>query len=675
MQTEEFFDGLDNNQLDIIFNICSKAYDTESGILEPKQIKEILPVEQWLNYSYFLGPFAKSLYPYWKRYLPVYLNSGKPELIITGSIGGGKSTASIVACIRKLYELSCYDYPQRLFNLSDSTSIFFAYLSINLTHAERTGYGQIRSMIDSIPYFQKEFKRDRLLKTILKFPKDIYIIPGSDNLSVLSTNLYGCIMDEADFYRRGTNIHIGDANKASKIYKEVTDRRTSRFLVNGKDHGFSAIISSASFQSSFVSTRIKKALSDNSATVFSAKLWDTKPDNYSTKRFFVFSGTDKYDACIIDDIKDLDVILPDSLRPVVNKCCVDSIDSSKEELISRVMSLLPSGFKENFVEVPVDFIRLFRDDIYSSLRNIGGVAVASTGKLFTSESVWFNNVVSGLRHPFTKDSFIVSVKGKEHIIDYFLPNLLFEKMSGGEYFGLKRHPESLRYAHVDYSKNTCRTGISIVHISHYIEDSNTLVKVPYIEIDFILAIEPPKKPDSISFPKIRRFFFDLIAMGMKFKKITFDQYQSEDTIQIFTSSGIDASRVSFGLSDSPYLQVIECLYENRLNYYNYPPLKKEFFNLLWDQDKHEVDHLEELEDGSPGYKDISDSWVCAVDCCIKNSDFSNIDRKNAMDNAIVFNKSLKNDSIEDDWIFGDYKLKNKVNNVSIIGDELGKILL
>ena len=88
-----------------------------------------------------MGPLAKDLYPYWKHEIIRYCNSPKPELVITGSIGVGKSWVSLAIFIRKLYELSCYDHPQRLFSLSDLSDIVFAYLSINITHAERTGFG------------------------------------------------------------------------------------------------------------------------------------------------------------------------------------------------------------------------------------------------------------------------------------------------------------------------------------------------------------------------------------------------------------------------------------------------------------------------------------------------------------------------------------------------------
>jgi hypothetical protein len=656
-----FFDNIEDSQLKLILDILEKSKLEESGNLEAHQTKEIVPVEQWLNSSYFLGPFAKELFPFWKKNLPNYLNSKRPELIIGGSIGGGKSFAALIAAIRKIYELSCYDSPQRLFGLSDSTDIYFAYLSINMTQAERTGFGQLRTMVDAIPYFQKEFKRDDQLKTMIKFPSKICVIPGSDSLSVISMNLYGSIMDEADFYRKGSRIDVGDIGKANKIYKEISDRRISRFMVKGYDPGFSAIISSASFQSSFVTSRIKKARRDGSATIIEARLWDTKPENYSKDRFFVFKGSEKQDAYLIEGPEDLLTIASDSIKPVIQSLYASS-KVTGNSLIKEILSVLPNKFQDNFLPVPTDFLPSFKEDVFTSLRNLGGVATAPIGRLFSSHVVWSKNLSLDLQHPFTKPLFTVSVKGTDHVMTYFKPEVLFEKEGGGKFFGLKRHPSALRYAHFDYSTTSCRTGISVVHISHYIEDNNTYLRVPVIETDFNLAIEAPKPPDKISFAKIREFFFSLAAMGMKFGLITLDQYQSEDTIQIFTTRGIETKRVSKGITDAPYVQVVELLYEGRLSHYNYEILSEEWFHLLHDDTTHKVDHPSVYDDGRKAYKDVSDSWVCAVDACIKSSDANALDYRQAMLDLDPYSHVDPNEddvdpteNVDETWVPVDYK--------------------
>jgi hypothetical protein len=659
--TLKFFEGVPDDQFSAIENLLGSAISQESGVLTATQVKEMVPIDNWVNYTYFLGSLAKDLYPYWKEALPRYINSKKPELILSGSIGAGKTTFAFVCWLRKLYELSCYDFPQRLFGLSDMTDIVFAYLSINMTHAERVGFGQFRSMVDSIPYFRKEFPRDRTFKSVLKFPQRIAILPGSDNLSVISTNLFGCIMDEADFYRRGGSgaATVGDANKASKIYREVTDRRMSRFMMKGYDPGFSAIISSASIQSSFVSSRIRQATQYNTATIYITTLWDVKPGNYSEERFYVFKGTEKEDAFLIESVNDLITMGSDSVRIKVletrDKLVAAGVDINTDVAISRVMSELPLKFVDNFISVPKDFKQNFRDDIYGALRNIGGVSISPSGKLFSSKFAWQKCISSDIQHPFTKETFTISLKTQQHLSDYFKPDILFnETIEEGRkvYRGLKRHPEALRYAHLDYATTGDTLGLAIVHISEMIEDPNTLLRIPKIETDIVLSIIAPKNPDRISFAKIREFFFMLRLMGMRFGKITLDQFQSEDTIQIFTANQFNAARRSVDKDDSAYLLAVDLIYEDRLVMYTYSILEREWFNLNHFTDAKKVDHPDVNEDGSKGDKGVSDALVGSIANAVEAEPSYVTARTNSeVVNDIVFTIGMRPEEKKDEsWL-------------------------
>ena len=65
---------------------------------EAKLVREVVPIETWLNEEFYSGPSSSQLYPYWKNAIIKVFNSPKRinEVIITGSIGTGKSTAAKV---------------------------------------------------------------------------------------------------------------------------------------------------------------------------------------------------------------------------------------------------------------------------------------------------------------------------------------------------------------------------------------------------------------------------------------------------------------------------------------------------------------------------------------------------------------------------------------------------
>ena len=56
---------------------------------KPKQIRPIVPIEEWLNSPYYLGSTAHIIYPYWKEQITNIVNSKVPinQVIFTGAIG------------------------------------------------------------------------------------------------------------------------------------------------------------------------------------------------------------------------------------------------------------------------------------------------------------------------------------------------------------------------------------------------------------------------------------------------------------------------------------------------------------------------------------------------------------------------------------------------------------
>ena len=128
---------------------------------EAKLVREVVPIETWLNEEFYSGPSSSQLYPYWKNAIIKVFNSPKRinEVIITGSIGTGKSTAAIYMIAYRLYELSCYYPPQALYNLMNNSKILFAYFNITKDLAVQVGFSQLRDLIDTTPYLQNMFQR------------------------------------------------------------------------------------------------------------------------------------------------------------------------------------------------------------------------------------------------------------------------------------------------------------------------------------------------------------------------------------------------------------------------------------------------------------------------------------------------------------------------------------
>ena len=79
-----------------------------------EQVRPIVPIEEWVNSAYYIGPDANNIYPYWKDFIiDVFREDRGPSnkinnVILSGSIGTGKSCQSwktLVATSIGLYNL------------------------------------------------------------------------------------------------------------------------------------------------------------------------------------------------------------------------------------------------------------------------------------------------------------------------------------------------------------------------------------------------------------------------------------------------------------------------------------------------------------------------------------------------------------------------------------------
>lgn len=224
-----------------IIDILSDVYNVRTTLQKAKLIRPIVPIQDWIISEYYVGPDAKSIYPFWRNHIcNIFDSNRKPEdyiseVIITGGLGTGKTTIADIIFMRKLYELSCYDHMQTLFNLMTTAKIAWIYFNLTKEQAELTGYGQLRSLIDSSPYFREHFPRNDKKSTDIEWPdKNMYITYGSSLGHMIGTNLLGSIMDEANFYQ-GANVSSTNAaevqGKAAVLYNNILRRRRKPFYV------------------------------------------------------------------------------------------------------------------------------------------------------------------------------------------------------------------------------------------------------------------------------------------------------------------------------------------------------------------------------------------------------------------------------------------------------------
>lgn len=634
-----------------------------------EQIRPIVPIEEWVNSAYYIGPDANNIYPYWKDFIvDVFREDRGPSnkinnVILSGSIGTGKSTCSEILMLRKLYELSCFKNINSMFHLMSKTSIMFIYFSVNQRQAERTGFGEFRSFVDNSPYFRENFRRRERLNSILIFPEGLTFAYGSNASDSIGMSVICSMLDEANFI--GGNGNGGSTERAMDLYANIVNRANSRFIMDGGiNHSLNILVSSATHEGSATAKQIELSKDDPHTLVAAPSQWEVKPEKFSKKFFYVFKGSNYLEPLIVESVDDINNFrLSEGLKKDKYLDGVSDFNKIDEEV-----KKLPPHLQDRFLKVPVDLRKGFETNIIRSLQDLGGISTGTTGKLFNSPAVFNECLDPDLHHPFTSQEIILSTGDNIEIKDYLRDDFRLS------------YPERPRYIHIDQSYRTDSTGISCVYISDVEVDENG-VKKPIFSTDFMLRINPPKPPKKIAIYKIRNFVIYLNrVVGMKIGKVTYDIFNSEESRQILEEMGFNVGYRSVDRTDKAYLDLVEIMYEGRLRLYDYPILRHELFNLIHYRDKRKVDHPKTVMDSSysgkgsqEGSKDLSDSLCGAVANCLEFSISEGADEKRTLDDFLRinnYNKLFEPDSMNVEELI-DKQIDDMIEELEYSGDFYG----
>jgi hypothetical protein len=270
--------------------------------------------------------------------------------------------------------------------------------------------------------------------------------------------------------------------------------------------------------------------------------------------------------------------------------------------------------KERVIEVPVDFKEEFEKDPDGAARDYGGVSILTIHPFITRRelvaAMFKRSQEAGLTHPYT--SFTVTLQdGRERL----LPENLhwIEELKGNK--AVKRLHSGPYFAHIDLALTIDACGLAIGHVvgSKKVlkgvgEDKRFETK-PIIRIDLVLQIIAPLHGEIIV-SKVRGVLYTLRdSFGVAFGKVTYDSWNSAESIQTLKSEGFSAETYSLDTSPEGYEQLREAIYEERLECYAHSILETELVQLRMDERKQKIDHLPR------GSKDCSDAVAGVVHHC------------------------------------------------------------
>lgn len=548
---------------------------------------------QWLTDPQYFGHVGSNMWDVVRHdFLSIMEANPRPlRVVFKGSIGWGKTFLSSAIMCRLLYELGCLANPQSYYGLALGSQISFINLAVTATHARRVFFSRLREMIDLSPWFKTHFKRNMDVNSEMQWPQHyISFVPGSSSeLAALGENILGGVIEEANFFKTAEQKKTyapqeEEWDHAKRLHDSIWRRMKSRYQRMGRCPGILILNSSAKYPDDFLEKVTKE--NDPSTVIIEHAEWETKPTHrYSGEKFYCFVG--------------------DTIR-------APRILETEDEVgeFSRIGKVIP---------IPIEYKSDFMRDIEGAIRDIVGMNIRTFNRFITAEQKIDEIKDSTIPVPFD-DRFSEGIMSEEVFqalrFDMFLQHLKNE--TGQAFTRAKMHPNAARYCHVDLGVTNCPCGITVAHVGDYQEverrredaDGMHLTKevVPVIYVDLILRIVPPVGGE-ILIETIRNIIYELRdRVGFRFAKITYDQFQSRDSLQILKKRfGEDVvAHLSVVRTNDPYLVMKEALYENRIKCYEYAPLTRELRTL---QIEPKTGRIEALPNET---KDVADSFAGAV---------------------------------------------------------------
>lgn len=495
--------------------------------------------------------------------------SGADRLFLLGDFTvTHNTTMALWTQAYQLYLLSCYENPHAVFQLDDSSEILIVFQSISASLAKAVDYARFRSMIEKSPYFQRVFPFAREIQSELRFPNRIIVKPVSgSSTAAIGQNVIGGILDELNFMavveRSKQSDDGGTYDQAIANYNAIVRRRKSRFMKQGILPGILCLVSSKRYPGQFTDHKQDEQRKEiakyghSTIYVYDKCTWEVMQEgSFSGKWFKVFAGTETKKPRILegDDYNKL---------------------TAEEQGLTK--------------DIPMEYREDFEKDIMNALRDIAGISTLA-------------------KHPFflnldkVAEAFGTTPNVLSKVRSTLAPGDLVEAAK------TFKNPTSPRFAHIDLAVTGDCAGLVIGHVEKFvqIQRGNEYETWPKFVIDLVLEVPPPPGGE-ILFYRIREVLYALRdSVKMPIQWVTFDSFQSRDSMQVLRQKGFATGMQSMDTSNDPYEFLKGAFYDGRIEIPECEKLRKEIAGLEKDARLDKVDHPPH------GSKDIADALAGVV---------------------------------------------------------------
>jgi hypothetical protein len=530
-----------------------------------------------------------------------FINNRYEAAFILAGLGGGKSTlASLLSCAIAHW-LLCLEDPHKHFGLLPDKPIVLVNMGPTATQVLNVVFAGIRSFVNGGPFFQKLTPApkvvtikgqtgSRALAKSITFSRHfgdevreiVTILAGhSVETFPVGMNVFFAVVDELSKFRDSEG-----KSQAKLIFETLDQRRISRF----GDRGMIVCVGTAGAEGDYVDRKLKEAEADPRAFVHRATAWEMR-------------GRDRYKGGSFHFAK-LDL----GHRGVKYQCYDDWPPASEEGKVAL-----------HLADIPITFKRAFERDPILALRDFASISSLALHPFDMNGEVVSRLVNPEREHPLHPGSLEAKdwFRGEKGVSYYIHVDLGLGR-EGGDVAGLAM-------GHLIGEKRV-EVGRGV---KSYEEETRFEFR-PVIEMDLMLRWTRGERGE-ILFSEVREFIYRLQDWGfncagqaLKWDRwakpteflggVTYDGFQSADSIQILWEHGICSGLFSVDRTMGPYEDLRECLHDNRLDYYAY---EVQMDGLPVRIFEHEYKRLElvkgkRVDHPEGGSKDVSDAVAAVV---------------------------------------------------------------
>lgn len=439
------------------------------------------------------------------------------------------STAASIILTYCVHWVQCLKDPQGFFGLMPGTRIAFMMMSTSERQAREVLFGDVKARVNHSSWFQRFCKFDPQFKNQLRFPRDIWIVPGgSEETRFEGYNILAGIIDEADSHKQ-TDLK----DYAEQGLDTILNRITSRFPdYEAETHrGLIVVIGQMKSATGFMHRIYTEWKKDTTAATRRVMLWESLGWHKFTENPADIAGgreTAPRKSFVYDVDHKRIIPTPEARSAGIDFHTPDS----------------------GYIEVPTAYLTDFRRDPIKALKDLAGIPpeasdpfIALPDRILACQEHWHARFGDD---PRVGDEPTWPKLRMPHATD-----------------GIKR------VVHLDLavSGQGDALGLAMGHVAGIVDVDGE--EKPLIVFDLLMRIHAPSGGEII-LGDVRRVIYRLARdLGYPIKLVTADGFSSVDTLQQMRKAKINADYLSVDKTKQPYEDLREAIYDERVLFPKY----------------------------------------------------------------------------------------------------------